>query len=36
MRGIGTNRLRRMAPTAFSTAPFSLPDAGLQKANSKP
>ena len=35
-RDMGTNRLRRMAPAAFSAAPFSLPDAGLQKANLKP
>lgn len=34
--GIGTNTLRRKAPTAFSTAPFSLPERGLQNVNENP
>ncbi len=36
MRGTGTNRLRRMKPTLFSTLPFSLPESGLQKEWSNP
>ena len=28
--GLGTMRLRRRKPTAFSTDPFSLPEYGLQ------
>lgn len=35
-QGMGTNRLRWMAPAAFSAVPFSLPDARLQEANPKP
>lgn len=34
--GIGTIRLRRTKPTAFSTDPFSWPERGLQNLVSIP
>ena len=34
--GTGTNRLRLMKPTLFSTDPFSWPALGLQKEKENP